>query len=159
MGSERPAGSSSTQSPVSTTSWQWPSDADGLGAGVFDRLVELGHSVGEIRGGQPAVEPDDFINRRSEWYWNLRYRFEGGEIDIDPLDTELAKQLVAIKWKMTSKGQIAVESKDEMRKRGVSSPDRADALAYALAGVEGTDVDIASHVGESITRDLMTKAW
>jgi hypothetical protein len=138
---------------------EWPSDADGLGAGVFDRLVELGHSVGEIRGGQPAVEPDDFINRRSEWYWNLRNRFERGEIDIDPLDTELAKQLVAIKWKMTSKGQIAVESKDEMRKRGVSSPDRADALAYALAGVEGTDVDIASHVGESITRDLMTKAW
>jgi hypothetical protein len=74
-------------------------DADGLGAGVFDRLVELGHAVGEIRGGQPAIEPEDFVNRRSEWYWNLRNRFEHGDIDIDPLDTELAKQLVAIKWK------------------------------------------------------------
>jgi hypothetical protein len=40
------------------------------------------------------------------------------EVDIDPLDTELAKQLVAIKWKMTSRGQIAVETKEEMRKRG-----------------------------------------
>jgi hypothetical protein len=95
-------------------------DADGLGAGVFDRLVELGHSVGEIRGGQAVIEPEDFINRRSEWYWNLRTLFERGEIDLDPLDTELAKQLVAIKYKLTSQGQIAVESKDEMRKRGVA---------------------------------------
>jgi hypothetical protein len=46
-------------------------DADGLGAGVFDRLVELGHAVGEIRGGLPAIQPEDFVNRRSEWYWNL----------------------------------------------------------------------------------------
>ena len=62
-------------------------DADGLGAGVYDRLVELGHSVGEIRGGLPAIKPEDFVNRRSEWYWNnLRKRFEDGEIDIDPLD-------------------------------------------------------------------------
>ena len=59
-------------------------DADGLGAGVYDRLVELGHSVGEIRGGLPAIKPEDFVNRRSEWYWNLRERFEDGEIDIDP---------------------------------------------------------------------------
>ena len=86
-------------------------DADGLGAGVFDRLVELGHSVTEFRGGQPAVEPEDFVNRRSEWYWNLRLRFENGEIDIDPNDDVLAKRLVAIKWKMTSKGQIAVETR------------------------------------------------
>jgi hypothetical protein len=37
--------------------------ADGLGAVSFDRLIELGHSVTEIRGGQPAVEPEDFVNR------------------------------------------------------------------------------------------------
>jgi hypothetical protein len=35
-------------------------DADGLEAGVFDRLVELGHSVGEIRGCQAVIEPEDF---------------------------------------------------------------------------------------------------
>jgi hypothetical protein len=53
-----------------------------------------------------------------------------GDIDIDPDDDQLAKQLGNIKWKMTSKGQIAVETKDEMRKRGLPSPDRADALVY-----------------------------
>jgi hypothetical protein len=40
-------------------------DADGLGAWVFDRLIELHHSVGEIRGGKAASEPDHFINARS----------------------------------------------------------------------------------------------
>jgi hypothetical protein len=122
-------------------------DADGLGAGVFDRLIELGHSVGEIRGGKTATEPDDFINARSEWYWHLRERFERGDIDIDPNDDQLAKQLGDIKWKLTSKGQIAVETKDEMRKRGVSSPDRADALAYAFAHVDLPVVDVESHAG------------
>jgi hypothetical protein len=46
-----------------------------------------------------------------------------------------------------------------MRKRGVPSPDRADALAYAFAEVSGGEVDIESHAGESITGDLMSKAW
>jgi hypothetical protein len=62
-------------------------DADGLGAGVFDRLIELGYPAGEIRGGKTAIEPEDFVNARSEWYWTLRNRFQNGEIDIDPLQT------------------------------------------------------------------------
>jgi hypothetical protein len=66
---------------------------------------------------------------------------------------------VKIKWTMTSKGQIKVESKDEMRRRGLPSPDRADALAYAFADVDIPVVDVASHQGESITGDLMEKAW
>ena len=73
-------------------------DADGLGAGVYDRLIELGYSVGEIRGGKTSVEPEDYVNRRSEWYWKLRLRFESGDIDIDPYDKELAKHLRNIKW-------------------------------------------------------------
>ena len=134
-------------------------DADGLGAGVFDRLVELGHSVAEIRGGLPATQPEDFTNRGSEWYWDLRNRFERGEIDIDPTDDVLAKQLVAIKYRLTSRGQIQVETKEEIRKRGVPSPDRADALVYSFVNMDAGVVDVESHAGESITGDLMTKAW
>jgi hypothetical protein len=96
---------------------------------------------------------------RSEWYWKLRERFERGEIDIDPNDKELAKQLVKIKWTMTSKGQIKVESNDEMRSRGLPSPDRADALAYAFANVDIPVVDVEYHAGQSITGDLMKNAW
>ena len=60
---------------------------------------------------------------------------------------------------MTSKGQIAVETKKEMRARGLSSPDRADALAYAFAHVDIPVVNVESHQGESVTGDLMQKAW
>ena len=59
-------------------------------------------------------------------------RFENGEVDIDPDDDVLAAQLWAIKWKLTSRGQIEIESMDEIRKRGLPSPDRADGLGLRL---------------------------
>lgn len=107
-------------------------DADGLGAGVFDRLSELGEAVQELRGGFRARDADRFANRRAEWYWTLRDKFEAGEIDIEEND-ELLSQLTSIKWKPNSRGQIQLETKDDMRKRGLPSPDLADALAYSFA--------------------------
>jgi hypothetical protein len=105
-------------------------DADGLGAGVYDQLIEQGHPAIEMRGGMASSDPEQYVNARSEWYWNLRERAESGDLDLDPEDEELVSQLSQIKWKLDSRGRIAVESKDEMRKRGLSSPDRADWLAY-----------------------------
>lgn len=107
-------------------------DADGLGAGVYDRLVEQGHPVQEMRGGFRARDHERFANKRAEWYWGLRTRFEDGDISI-PDDEELLAQLTAIKYSLNSRGQIQLETKDEMRKRGMPSPDKADAMAYAFA--------------------------
>jgi hypothetical protein len=94
-------------------------------------------------------------------FWTLRELFEAGEIDIDPDDDKLAAQLGSIKWTVDSRGRIKIESKDDMRKRGMPSPDRADTVAMAFSGRAqgGSQVDVESHVGESITGDLMTKAW
>jgi hypothetical protein len=58
----------------------------------------------------------------------LRERFEQDDIDIDPADDELAAELGAVKYKFTARGQIQIESKEDMRKRGLPSPDRADAV-------------------------------
>jgi hypothetical protein len=92
--------------------------------------------------------------------WKLSERFEQGEIDIDPDDDKLAAQLGSIKWGIDSRGRIKIESKDDMRKRGLPSPDRADALAIAFAGrANAAPMNVESHAGESITGDLMTKAW
>jgi len=88
----------------------------------------------------------------------LRERFEQGEVDIDPDDDKLAAQLGSIKWGIDSRGRIKIESKDEMRKRGFPSPDRADAMAMAFAGRPAAPMNVESHAGESITGDLMTKA-
>lgn len=120
-------------------------DDVGVGGGVTDILREQRVPVVPIVGGAAATQrlangKPRFVNKRSELWWNLREAFAGpsgtgedGWLDIDPQDTELAAQLSNIKYKVNSHGQIAVESKDEMEARGVSSPDRGDALAYALA--------------------------
>jgi len=77
-----------------------------------------------------------------------------------PDDDKLAAQLGSIKWGIDSRGRIKIESKDDMRKRGLPSPDRADAMAIAFAGrANAAPMNVESHAGESITGDLMTKAW
>jgi hypothetical protein len=60
-------------------------------------------------------------------------------MDLDPADDDLAAQLGAIKYKFTSRGQIQIESKDDMKKRGLPSPDRADALMLTAGAVAPMD--------------------
>lgn len=121
-------------------------DADGLGAGVYDALVEtLGDKVVEMRGGFASRDSDRFFNRRSEWIWTLREQLDpASENPIAlPRDDRLTAQLTTIKWSTTRKGQIQVEPKDELRKRLGESPDELDACAYAVAKQEGEAATIA----------------
>jgi len=140
-------------------------DVVGVGAGVFDRLVELGLPVAAYNGGEAPYErrpttKERFVNARAEDYWNLRELFENGEIDIDELDDKLAAQLGSIKWTVDSRGRIKIESKEDMRKRGMPSPDCADAVAQAFTRRgSAAPINVESHADEGITGDLMTKAW
>jgi phage terminase large subunit len=111
-------------------------DVVGIGAGVFDRLRELRRPVREASAGNAAHDKERFINARAEWYWNLREQFESGDIDIDPHDEELAAQLSGLRYFVDSRGRIGIESKDDMKKRGLPSPDRADTLAIVFGRVE-----------------------
>lgn len=119
-------------------------DDVGIGGGVTDRLNELRKekqisiSATPINVGERAFDPEHFFNRRSEIFWDLRERFRTGEIAIPKDDNLLMAQLVALQYTYTSRGQIKLESKEDMAKRrgtaqGWSSPDRADALAIAFA--------------------------
>lgn len=111
-------------------------DADGLGAGVFDRVAEQrGDLAVEMRGGMRADDSEHYANRRAEWFWRLRELLDpAGEEPIAlPPDDELTRQLVSMKWKLKSDGKIAIESKDEIKARIGRSPDKADAVAYAVA--------------------------
>jgi hypothetical protein len=103
-------------------------DATGIGAGVYDRLVELGlHAVAFVAAGR-ASRPDRFLNLRAEAWWHAREVFRAGAVDLDPADRLLAGQLSAVRYKLTSSGQIQIQGKDEMR----VSPDHADALVIGL---------------------------
>jgi hypothetical protein len=108
-------------------------DGVGVGGGVVDMLREQGHPVEDMQAGGGAIDPTRFVNARAEWYWDLRKMFEDGEIDLDPTDDELAAQLGSIRFEYDSRGRIKIESKDDMRKRGMPSPDHADAVMLAVA--------------------------
>lgn len=105
-------------------------DVIGLGAGVVDRLRELNFKVSGINVAEKPSDSQKFFSLRDELYWNLKERFTLGEIQI-PDDKELIAQLASIKCKYPL-GKIKIESKEEMKKRGLSSPDKADALALSF---------------------------
>jgi hypothetical protein len=108
-------------------------DGIGIGAGVVDRLREQGFPVEEVVSSRRADDPQRFANLRAETFWELRVAFERGLIALEPADQVLAEQLASIRYKVNSRGQIQIESKDDMRARGAGSPDHADALMVCLA--------------------------
>jgi hypothetical protein len=127
-------------------------DGVGVGGGVVDRLAEQGFPVFDMQAGGAPMDRERFLNARAEWSWALRERFEQGDIDLDPDDDELAAQLGTIKYRYTSRGQVQIESKDEIRKRGLPSPDKADAVILTagptppdgrIFGVEDLDPEMA----------------
>ncbi len=115
-------------------------DGVGVGGGVVDQLTAQGFGVLDMQAGAAAQDRERFVNSRAEWYWALRERFESGDISLDPADEELAAQLGAIKYKYTPRGQVQIESKDDMRKRGMPSPDRADAVMLTSVAPAGADL-------------------
>jgi hypothetical protein len=129
-------------------------DGVGVGGGVVDQLIQLGHDVVDMQAGAAAVDSEHFLNARSEWWWAVRELFEQGGIDLDPNDDDLAAQLGAIKFKFTARQQIQIESKADMKKRGLPSPDKADALMLTAASTplpdqileEEEDQDSEDHI-------------
>lgn len=106
-------------------------DKVGVGAGVYDALKAEGLKVEGVNVGDKAIDSEQFANRRAELYWLLNQRFVNGEIDI-PDDIKLKGELCDIRYRFTPKGQLLMESKEDMRARGGKSPDRADALMMAF---------------------------
>lgn len=107
-------------------------DDAGVGGGVTDRLREQGVPVVPILVGRPAREGERFLNLRAELYWGLRERAADGRLVLPP-DDLLLRQLGELRYRYDSRGRLKLESKDDMKKRGIASPDRADALALAFA--------------------------
>lgn len=108
-------------------------DSIGLGAGVVDRLRELGcNQVIGVNVARSPWRPHRYATLRDEIYFALRDRFQAGRLAL-PQDDLLARQLASLRYSYTSRGQYRIQSKDEMRSRGLPSPDRADALALCFA--------------------------
>jgi hypothetical protein len=108
-------------------------DVIGIGAGVVDRLRELGVTgVSAVNVSEHARNPEQFLNLRAELFDGLRQRFHEGRIQI-PDHPDLIAELPALRYSFSSSGQVRLENKDALRSRGMASPDHADALMLAFA--------------------------
>lgn len=108
-------------------------DVIGLGAGVVDRLQEMGLPARGVNvAEQPSVE-DRYLRLRDELWFKVREWLDARACRL-PEDEPLIAELTGPRYKVESSGKIKVESKDEMKKRGLKSPDRADALCLTFAG-------------------------
>lgn len=105
-------------------------DAGG-GAGVIDRLRQLGQTVSEIHFGGRASRPDRFVNRRAEMWHGVRdWLASGGAL---PPNEVLKAELSTPTYSFDSRGLLKLEPKEKVKERLLRSPDMADALALTFA--------------------------
>lgn len=106
-------------------------DAIGVGAGVIDRLKEMGvPNVHQAQSGEKALNEDLYVNRRSEMWAQMKdWLNEGASL---PRNEELASDIASLKYKYDSRGRLQMEKKEDAKTRGVRSPDLADALALTF---------------------------
>ena len=112
-------------------------DSIGVGSGVVDRLQELGLPVRGVNVAESPSMGDTYMNLRSELWFKCKAWLEDRSCKL-PKDDQLIAELTAIRYSFTSSGKMKAESKDEMRKRGLGSPDLADALCLTMASDAAT---------------------
>lgn len=107
-------------------------DKGGLGAGIYDRLVELNIPVIGIMYGQAATDPALYENLKAEIYYKVRDWFDDQPCRI-PNNAAFISDITAPQPDVSSNGRKAVESKAKLAKRQIRSPDGLDALANTFS--------------------------
>lgn len=108
-------------------------DTIGLGSGVADRLREMGMNVRDVNVAESSAMNPNAHRLRDELWLSVKDWLATKSVKL-PKDEVLRQELVAPRYTFTSTGKIVVESKDGMKKRGMRSPDLADALCLTFAG-------------------------
>lgn len=107
-------------------------DMVGIGAGVYDRLKQLGfHQVVGVQAGEKASEDTRYMNLRAEMAQRAKDWLSIADIPAD--DVELATDLMEPQYYFDNKERLYLEKKDDMKKRGAASPDEFDAVALSFA--------------------------
>ena len=112
-------------------------DSIGLGAGVVDRLRELKLPARGINVSESPAMGATYLNLRAELWHKLKAWLEKRDCKI-PKDEDLIAELATVRYTFTSNGRIKIESKDDIRRRGLKSPDKADALCLTFASDAAT---------------------
>jgi hypothetical protein len=104
-------------------------EGDGVGGGVIDILKDLKFKVFEVTAGGSPDNKDVYTNRRTELWGKMRDWLPSGVL---PADRALADDLAAPMYDYSLKGQLKLEPKDKMKKRGYASPNSGDALGITF---------------------------
>lgn len=110
-------------------------DVGGLGAGICDRLDEMGYGarIEAVNFGDSAIDDEKYFNRRSEMWGEMKDWFDDPRgVDIDDSDT-LQADVTAPGYSYDSTSRVKLEKKEDIKKRLKRSPDEGDALALTFA--------------------------
>jgi hypothetical protein len=107
-------------------------DSIGLGAGVVDRLRELNLPARGINVSESPAMGTTYRNLKAELWYKAKSWLEARDCRL-PKDELLIAELATVRYSFTSNGKIQIEGKDEIRKRGLASPDKADAFCLTFA--------------------------
>lgn len=135
-------------------------DGIGVGGGVVDRLLQLTQAEGtpytviEMNAGGRAPDPTLHRNARAYWYDTLKHKMRSGLIDL-PDHRDILKEMSRVTYDYPL-GVLKLESKEDMRKRGVHSPDFLDALVMAVAPISYLEKDplASARVGQTFNLNL-----
>jgi hypothetical protein len=113
-------------------------DASGVGTGMAGELYDRGYRVIRYKGGEGSDNAEKWKNRRTQSYLVARDAFRDGLISFEPdaVDDveELEAQLCSVKRKISGDDRIEeLVTREEMRREGIKSPDRADSLVMQFA--------------------------
>lgn len=118
-------------------------DVVGIGYYLARHLRDAGVKVVAVNAGVAARDRTRFANKKAELYWALRERLKDGDLGGLTDQTAIA-QLAGVRYRHNARGQVEIESKDLARRRGVKSPDRAEAVIFAFGATKASGVQLGS---------------
>lgn len=125
-------------------------DGGGLGAGVVDRLRQLNYRVVDVLAGSAPDDKDKYANKRAEMWGRMRDWLKG-DVGL-PEDDGLKSALIGLEYGYTNKMAIQLEKKEDLKKRGLASPDEGDALAMTFAEPVRAHREILLPPGQGVKR-------
>jgi len=131
-------------------------DVIGLGSGVVDRLAEQGLPVRGINVAESPASKKNYLNLRAELWFSIKDWLTRRDCRL-PSDDELIAELVSPMYSYTSSGKIKIEAKEAMKKRGIKSPDKADALALTMASSAASFGGNFSSMGYTFRKPIRSK--
>lgn len=117
-------------------------DITGVGYHFATWLADQAYEVHGFVAGGKAMDQTSFANAKAEAYWCAGEWMKRGIFGVEDLDTQ--GQLIGVQYKPLPTGAIMIEKKEDAKKRGMSSPDRAEALIMSFVPLVPRDQVVTS---------------